>query len=202
MDIIEHINNQFQASIDAKQQGMSVLPEQIAKAAGLMVQCLLDGRKVLSCGNGGSAADAQHFSGEMLNRFERERPSLPAIALTADSSTLTAIGNDYHFDQVFSKQVSALGQEGDVLLAISTSGNSKNVNKAIAMAHDRAMKVIALTGKDGGEMAELLDSDDVEVRVPSNSTPRIQEGHILSIHCICDAVDRALFGEVEVSADV
>ena len=146
-------------------------------------------------GNGGSAGDAQHFSSEMLNRFEMERPGLPAVALTTDSSTLTSIANDYSYDQVFSKQVNALGQQGDILLAISTSGNSTNVNRAIQAAHDREMQVIALSGKQGGDMASLLTADDVEIRVPSDSTARIQEVHLLAIHCICDLVDHQLLGQ-------
>jgi D-sedoheptulose 7-phosphate isomerase len=161
----------------------------------MITQCLLGGGKVLSIGNGGSAGDAQHFSSEMLNRFEMERPGLPAIALTTDSSTLTSIANDYSYDQVFSKQVNALGQQGDILLAISTSGNSTNVNRAIQAAHDREMQVIALSGKQGGDMASLLTADDVEIRVPSDSTARIQEVHLLAIHCICDLVDHQLLGQ-------
>lgn len=155
---------------------------------------LLEGNKVLSCGNGGSAGDAQHFSSEMLNRYERERPGLPAIALTTDSSTVTSIANDYDFSQIFSRQIEALGQPNDLLLAISTSGNSNNVNKAIQSAHDREMSIVALTGRDGGNLVKLLTTGDVEIRVPSDVTARIQETHLLIIHCLCDLVDQQLLG--------
>jgi D-sedoheptulose 7-phosphate isomerase len=195
MDLISRINQNFQDSISTKQIAADLLAEPLATAAQMITQCLLGGGKVLSCGNGGSAGDAQHFSSEMLNRFEMERPGLPAVALTTDSSTLTSIANDYSYDQIFSKQVSALGQPGDILLAISTSGNSANVNRAIEAAHEREMHVIALSGKQGGDMASLLTSDDVEIRVPSDSTARIQEVHLLSIHCICDLVDHQLLGQ-------
>lgn len=191
----ERIKELFEQSAQLKLQAMETLAPAIASAAELMGNQLLQERKVLSCGNGGSAGDSQHFSSEMLNRFERERPGLPAIALTTDTSTLTSIANDYHYDQVFAKQVRALGQGGDVLLAISTSGNSGNVVQAIKAAHDRGMHVVALTGKDGGEMALNLIEGDVEIRVPSSSTARVQEMHLLIIHCLCDAIDRMLFGE-------
>lgn len=169
------IKHMFQASIETKQQALNVLPTAIENASLMMVSSLLNEGKLLACGNGGSAGDAQHFSSEMLNRFERERPSLPAIALTTDSSTITSIANDYSYEEVFSKQIRALGQEGDVLLAISTSGNSANVVQAIHAAHDRNMHVVALTGRDGGQIAPLLLPDDVEIRVPSNVTARVQE---------------------------
>ncbi len=195
MDLISRIEQNFQDSINTKQVAVDLLAEPLSTAAQMITQCLLSGGKVLSCGNGGSAGDAQHFSSEMLNRFEMERPGLPAVALTTDSSTLTSIANDYSYDQVFSKQVSALGHHGDILLAISTSGNSANVNRAIEAAHDREMQVIALSGKQGGEMAPLLTHDDVEIRVPSDSTARIQEVHLLAIHCICDLVDHQLLGQ-------
>ena len=195
MDLISRINQNFQDSISTKQIAAELLAEPLATSAQMITQCLIGGGKVLSCGNGGSAGDAQHFSSEMLNRFEMERPGLPAIALTTDSSTLTSIANDYSYDQVFSKQVNALGQQGDILLAISTSGNSTNVNRAIQAAHDREMQVIALSGKQGGEMASLLTADDIEIRVPSDSTARIQEVHLLAIHCICDLVDHQLLGQ-------
>ena len=194
MDLISRIKQNFQDSISTKQISVDLLAEPLSAAALMITQCLLAGGKVLSCGNGGSAGDAQHFSSEMLNRFEMERPGLPAVALTTDSSTLTSIANDYSYEQVFSKQVSALGQHGDILLAISTSGNSSNVNRAIEAAHDRDMQVIALSGKQGGDMAALLAEDDVEIRVPSESTARIQEVHLLAIHCICDLVDHQLLG--------
>lgn len=191
------IQQMFQASIDTKQQALQTLPAAIEQASLLMVNALLADGKILSCGNGGSAGDAQHFSSEMLNRFERERPSLPALALTTDSSTITSIANDYSYEEVFSKQIRALGQQGDILLAISTSGNSANVVQAIHAAHDRNMKVVALTGRDGGSMAPLLQPDDVEIRVPSSVTARIQEVHLLCIHCLCDLIDRQLFGSEE-----
>ena len=194
MDLIKRINQNFQDSISTKQIAADLLAEPLSTAAQMVTHCLLGGGKLLSCGNGGSAGDAQHFSSEMLNRFEMERPGLPAIALTTDTSTLTSIANDFSYDQVFSKQVSALGQPGDILLAISTSGNSANVNRAIEAAHDREMQVIALSGKQGGELARLLTADDVEIRVPSESTARIQEVHLLAIHCICDLVDHQLLG--------
>jgi D-sedoheptulose 7-phosphate isomerase len=184
----------FEASIDAKRAALPVLCEPLARAAELIVGRLLAGGKVLSCGNGGSAADAQHFASEMLNRFERERPGLPAIALTTDSSTLTSIANDYAFEQVFAKQVRALGQPGDVLLAISTSGGSPNVLAAVATAHEQDMAVVALTGRDGGRLPAALRDGDVEVRVPSDSTARVQEVHLLSIHCLCDLIDAQLLG--------
>ena len=195
MDLISRIKQNFQDSISTKQMAVDLLAEPLATAAQMITQCLLGGGKVLSCGNGGSAGDAQHFSSEMLNRFEMERPGLSAVALTTDSSTLTSIANDYSYDQVFSKQVSALGQQGDILLAISTSGNSTNVNRAIKASHEREMQVIALSGKHGGDMASLLTADDVEIRVPSDSTARIQEVHLLAIHCICDLVDHQLLGQ-------
>jgi D-sedoheptulose 7-phosphate isomerase len=195
MDLTSRIKQNFQDSISTKQMAADLLAEPLSTSAQMITQCLLGGGKVLSCGNGGSAGDAQHFSSEMLNRFEMERPGLPAIALTTDSSTLTSIANDYSYDQVFSKQVSALGQQGDILLAISTSGNSTNVNRAIQAAHDREMQIIALSGKQGGDMASLLTTDDVEIRVPSDSTARIQEVHLLAIHCICDLVDHQLLGQ-------
>ena len=194
MELQERISNLFQKSIEAKVESMGVVIPAITKAGNAMVQCLLNDGKILSCGNGGSAGDAQHFSSELLNRFERERPGLPAMALTTDSSTLTAIANDYSYKEVFSKQVTALGQSGDVLLAFSTSGNSANVNAAIQAGHDRQMSVVALTGRDGGEMAKFLTEDDIEIRIPSNSTARIQEVHLLVIHCLCDLIDNQLFG--------
>lgn len=194
MDSIERIEQLFHDSIDTKVKASEVLPRVIAAAGQLMVNALLNDGKILSCGNGGSAGDAQHFSSELLNRFERERPSLPAIALTTDSSTVTSIANDYSYNEIFSKQIRALGTDRDILLAISTSGNSANVIQAIQAAHDRGMKVVALTGRDGGNMAALLHPEDVEIRVPAQSTARIQEVHLLAIHCLCDYIDRQLFG--------
>lgn len=195
MDMTERVRHSFRHSIETKQQALEVLAEPVAHAAQMLTRCLLQECKVLSCGNGGSAGDAQHFSSEMLNRFEQERPGLPAIALTTDSSTLTSIANDYQFADIFSRQVRALGQPGDVLLAISTSGNSANVVSAIAAAHDRGMTVVALTGRDGGEVAGLLGEGDVELCVPSQSTARIQEVHLLIIHCLCDLIDCQLLGQ-------
>ena len=194
MDLISRINKNFQDSISTKQLAAELLAEPISRAAQTITQCFLNGGKVLSCGNGGSAGDAQHFSSEMLNRFEMERPGLPAVALTTDSSTVTSIANDYNYNQIFSKQVTALGHAGDILLAISTSGGSENVNMAIDAAHEREMMVIALSGKSGGEMAGRLSLNDIEIRVPSESTARIQEVHLLVIHCMCDLVDHQLLG--------
>jgi D-sedoheptulose 7-phosphate isomerase len=194
MEPLQRIINNFKESIDVKADSAQKLAPKIAAAAELMTQCLLAEHKILSCGNGGSAADAQHFSAEMLNRFELERPGLPAIALTTDSSTLTSIGNDFQFADIFSKQIRALGQEGDVLLAISTSGESHNIIHAIDAAHDRRMHVVALTGREGGQIADLVEEGDVEIRVPSWSTARIQETHIIIIHCICDLIDHQLLG--------
>jgi D-sedoheptulose 7-phosphate isomerase len=158
-----------------------------------MVQCLLNEGKILTCGNGGSAGDAQHFVSELLNRYERERPALPAMSLCADSLTISSIANDSSYHEVFSKQLRALGQQGDILLALSTSGNCPSVVQAIQAAHDRDIPVIALTGKNGGDMARLLHPEDVEIRVPDNSSPRIQEVHTLVIHCLCDLIDEHLF---------
>lgn len=192
MNLQQRIEQHFLASIATKQQALSVLPARIADAAQLMLACLQQGGKILSCGNGGSAGDAQHFSSELLNRFEQEREGLAAIALTTDTSTLTSIANDYSYERVFARQVEALGRQGDVLLAISTSGNSTNVNRAIAAAHQRGMRVVALSGKSGGSMTTLLQADDVELRVPADSTARIQETHLLVIHCICDLLDQMI----------
>lgn len=197
MSIIERIKQNFHDSISTKNLSAELLPEAIASAGILMVRSLLDNHKILSCGNGGSAADSQHFASEMINRFETERPSLPALALTTDTSTLTSIANDYHYDEIFSKQIKAFGQSGDILLAISTSGNSKNIIQAILAAHDRGMKIVALTGRDGGQIAATLTDHDVEIRVPAQSTARIQETHLLIIHCLCDLIDRKLFSNEE-----
>jgi D-sedoheptulose 7-phosphate isomerase len=187
----ERVRRHFQDSIATKQAAIDLAPT-IAAAAALMTRCLLEDGKILSCGNGGSAADAQHFSSELLNRFELERPGLPAVALTTDSSTLTSIANDYSYNEVFAKQVRALGQPLDVLLAISTSGNSENVLRAIQAAHERGLKVVALTGRDGGAIAEALGADDIEIRVPAERTCRIQEVHLLTIHALCDLIDAEL----------
>jgi D-sedoheptulose 7-phosphate isomerase len=194
MDLIQRINQHFAESAKAKAEAVTVLAEPLSRAAERMVQCLMNDGKILACGNGGSAADAQHFAAELLNRFEMERPGLAAFALTTDSSTLTSIANDYDYDQVFSKQVRALGQPDDLLLAISTSGNSRNVLEAVQAAHDRQMGVIALTGKSGGVMGQLLAPGDIHLCVPHPNTARIQEVHILCLHCLCDAIDCMLLG--------
>ena len=195
MDTTSRIKAHFAESAELKLAAAEAMAPQIVRAAALMTDCLLADGKLLACGNGGSAADAQHFSAEMVGRFERERPELPAISLTTDTSIMTAIANDYDFSQVFAKQVRALGRAGDVLLAISTSGNSGNVAAAIAAAHEREMRVVALTGKGGGRMGELLAPADVHLCVPHSSTARIQEVHILTIHCLCDAIDASLLGD-------
>jgi len=191
-DPVARIRLHFEASIKLKQAAVTELAPRIATAADTLYTALRAGNKVLSCGNGGSAGDAQHFSSEMLNRFELERQGLPAIALTTDTSTLTSIANDYDYSQVFSRQVLALGSSGDVLLAISTSGNSANVLAATAAAHDKDMRVIALTGNNGGHISEMLTAQDVEICVPADSTARIQEVHLLVIHCLCDLVDQTI----------
>jgi len=190
MDPIDRIRGMFAASIATKQNALPLLAQPIADAAQAMIHALENGGKILSCGNGGSAADAQHFSAELLNRFESERAPLAAIALTTDSSTLTSIANDYDYTQVFSKQIKALGRKGDVLLAISTSGNSASVNAAIEVAQGLGVITVALTGKQGGKLANLLAANDIEIRVPSDSTARIQETHILVLHCLCDLIDQ------------
>lgn len=197
MELKEQISRHFADSITTKEAAAEALVSPIHDAGETMVRSLLEGHKILSCGNGGSAGDAQHFSAELLNRFEQERPGLPAVALSTDTSTLTAIANDYSYDEVFSKQVSALGQAGDVLLAISTSGNSGNVLAAIEAAHEREMQVVALSGKDGGAMAGALLEGDIEIRVPSDRTARIQEVHLVVIHCLCDFIDTRIFGGEE-----
>lgn len=197
MQLLQQINKQFVQSIETKQRAQESLAPIIVQAAQCLAACLQSDGKVLICGNGGSAADAQHFSAELVGRFERERRALPAIALTTDTSTLTAVANDYAFDRVFARQVEALGRAGDVLVAISTSGNSPNVIAAMQVAQARGMTCIALTGRNGGQMAGLLRATDLELRVPATVTARIQEVHILVIHCLCDLVDRLLFdGEV------
>jgi D-sedoheptulose 7-phosphate isomerase len=194
MDLVKRINQHFTDSAEVKLKAREVLSVPLSGAAQLMAACLKSGGKILACGNGGSAGDAQHFSAELLNRFEMERAPLAAVALTTDSSTLTSIANDYHFDEVFSKQVMGLGRGGDVLLAISTSGNSPNVLRAIEAAHERHMKVVALTGKQGGKITAMLAKDDINLCVPSDSTARIQEVHLICLHCMCDAIDCLLLG--------
>jgi len=182
----------FLDSIAVKQEAEKVLPESVAQAVVAMVDCLRSGGKVMACGNGGSAADAQHFAAELIGRFERERQELAAIALTTDTSILTAVGNDYSYDEVFSKQVRGLGKKGDILLGISTSGNSKNVVKAIEAAKKIGLNIIALTGNGGGKIASLLDANDIHLCVPSNRTARIQETHLVLLHGLCDGVDHLL----------
>ena len=191
--ISSNVKEIFNASIKAKQESNNILNTAITSAITIMVSALKDGNKILSCGNGGSAADAQHFAAELVCRFERERPALAAIALTVDTSALTAISNDYHFDEIFARQVDALAKQNDVLLAISTSGFSPNVVRAIEQAHKQKMTVVALTGRDGGQVAKLLNDNDIEIRVPSESTARIQEVHLLTIHCLCDQIDETLY---------
>lgn len=198
MNLHERIQQHFLASIETKRQALPVLEQPVYTAANLIFDALQRGNKILSCGNGGSAGDAQHFSSEMLNRFEQERKGLAAIALTTDTSTLTSIANDYSYERIFARQIEALGRPGDVLLAISTSGNSSNVNRAIEAAHLHDMQVIALSGKAGGSMKDCLHDQDIELRVPADSTARIQETHLLLIHCICDLVDQMLLSPTTV----
>ena len=194
MDLTARIIRHFQDSAQTKLDAVAALAGPIARAAELMADALKADAKVMACGNGGSAADAQHFAAELLGRFERERGELAALSLTTDTSAITAIANDYDYNQVFAKQLRGLGRKGDVLLAISTSGNSRNVLRAIEAAHDRDMRVVALTGSGGGAMASLLSPEDVHICVPHGQTPRIQEVHLLIIHCLCDGIDVALFG--------
>lgn len=195
--LIDRIRMNFTESIQTKINSADSILNIVAEASEEIVQSLLEGHKILSCGNGGSACDALHFSSEMLNRYKQERPGLPAIALVGDAAAVTSISNDYHYSDVFGKQIRALGQPGDVLLAISTSGNSPNIVNAIKAAHDKQMVVIALSGCDGGKVADCLEEKDIEIRVPSYDTPRIQETHLLVIHCICDIIDYRLFGHGE-----
>ncbi|GAM62654.1 phosphoheptose isomerase [Vibrio ishigakensis] len=189
----DSIKASFTENIQIQIAAAEALPDVITHAAQAMVSTLLNGNKILCCGNGGSNANSQQFVSCLLNRFETERPSLPAMTLTSDIATLTAVANDYHYQEVFSKQVRAIGQKGDILLAISTSGNSKNIIKAMEAAVTRDMTIIALTGGDGGEMAGLLGEHDVEIRIPSSRTPRIHEVHMLTLHCLCDLIDQVLF---------
>lgn len=195
MNLLARISRQFEDSAQTKLAAMEALSAPIAQAIEAMTASLLAGGKIMACGNGGSAADSQHFAAELLNRFEKERPPLAAVALTTDSSTLTSIANDYSYDQVFAKQVRALGQSADVLLAISTSGNSPNVVEAIHAAHEREVRVVALTGRGGGAIGPLLNDKDVHICVPSDRTARIQEVHLLTLHCLCDGIDCMLLGE-------
>ena len=195
MNLEAKITSHFISSIQVKEKSQAALVDPIREAIGLMTKSLESKHKIMACGNGGSAADAQHFSAELLNRFERERSPLAAIALTTDSSTLTSIGNDYDFNDIFSKQVLGLGKPGDVLLAISTSGNSQNVIEAINAAHELNINVVALTGKGGGRITQILKANDVHVCVPSEETARIQEVHLLCLHCLCDGIDSIILGD-------
>lgn len=192
--IQQRILAQFRESAELKTQAAAALAPRIVEAVELMFTALSNGNKILACGNGGSAADSQHFAAELVGRFERERLPLPAMALTTDTSILTAVGNDYSYQEIFSKQVQAFGQPGDVLLAMSTSGNSANVLAAIDVALERDMRIVALTGKGGGEIGKRLTDADVHLCVPHSRTARIQEVHLLTIHCLCDGIDVALFG--------
>lgn len=194
MNPIKLIEKTFSDSIQAKQNALAVIAGPISDAAQLMTSSLVAGNKILSCGNGGSAADAQHFSSELLNRFERERQPLPAIALTTDSSTLTSIANDYDYSLIFAKQLRALAQADDILFVITTSGSSANIVQAMHAAHERNARVIALTGRDGGEVGVLMQKNDIEIRVPGTSTARIQEVHLLVLHCLCELIDLNLLG--------
>lgn len=200
MSLMGRIQENFYCSIELKKIAMEALAPKILAASEMLVQCIKSDHKVLSCGNGGSACDAQHFTGELVNRFLVERDNLPAIALTADMAVLTAIANDYSYKEVFAKQVKALGREGDVLLAISTSGKSQNVVRAIQEARARKMRIITLTGGDSSVIEKLLSGTDINICVPSSVTPRIQEVHILIIHCLCDLLDQQLFAEVQEKA--
>ncbi|MBL4828806.1 MAG: phosphoheptose isomerase [Aliivibrio sp.] len=195
--MLESIRDSFKESIQIQIEAAESLPDVITYAAQAMVVSLLNGNKILCCGNGGSASNAQQFVSCLLNRFETERPSLPALALTADSTTLTAVANDYHYNEIFAKQVRAFGQTGDILLVISTSGNSQDIIKAMEAAVSRDMTIIALTGKDGGIMAGLLGESDVEIRIPSQRVARIQEVHLVTLHCLCDLIDQVLFPQHE-----
>jgi len=194
MDFVQRVRDNFAESIRVKTESANGLAPLIATAAEFMTACLLSGNKILSCGNGGSAADAQHFVSEMINRFELERPGLPAIALTTDTSVLTSIANDFQYADVFSRQIRALGHPDDTLLALSTSGESHNIVHAIDAAHDKRMHVIALTGRKGGQVADILLETDIEIRVPADSTARIQEVHLMIIHSLCDLIDHKLLG--------
>lgn len=195
MDLTQRITQHFHDSAKTKLDAAAALSAPVARATRIMADALQADCKILACGNGGSAADSQHFAAELLGRFERERRELAAIALTTDTSAITAIANDYHYNQVFAKQLRGLGRKGDVLLAISTSGNSANVVEAIAAAHERGIRVVALTGKDGGKIGAMLKEDDVNLCVPNSRTARIQEVHLLMLHCLCDGIDQLLFGE-------
>jgi D-sedoheptulose 7-phosphate isomerase len=194
MERLDRVKQNFNESIALKSESAISLGQKIVEASDVILSSLMESCKVMSCGNGGSAADAQHFSSEMLNRFERERPGLAAIALTTDASTVTSVANDYQFADIFAKQIRALGRPGDVVLAITTSGNSSNIVNAIDAAHEQEARIVLLSGRDGGEAARSLGVGDVELRVASNSTARIQEVHLMIIHCVCDLIDDYLLG--------
>ncbi|AEI35021.1 SIS domain-containing protein [Francisella salina] len=197
MSSLERVNGFFEASIQAKIETANILPPAIAQAAKAMVSCLENGGKILVCGNGGSAVIAQHFTSKLLNHFDMERPPLPAVALTADVATITAVGDHYGFAHIFSKQVAALGNEDDILLVVSANGNSQNIINAVEEAHDLDMKVVALTGASGGRLQAMYNVDDIELRVPSDNVANIQENHFLIIHCLCDIIDQKLFVGLE-----
>ncbi len=194
MDPLERISENFKQTMELALKAGEILGPKIVQASETMTSCLLNERKILSCGNGGSAAEAQRFSGIMLNRFHMERPGLPAIALTTDTSTITSIANDYQYADIFSKQIRALGQSGDILLVFSSSGESHNIIHAIDAAHEREMSIIALTGREGGQIADIMHENDVELRVPSWSTAKIHELHLLIVNCLCDLIDHQLLG--------
>jgi len=194
MDLIARVARHFEDSAQTKLDALETMAAPIAAAVEAMTHCLINGGKLLACGNGGSAADSQHFAAELIGRFEAERQELAAIALTTDSSILTSVGNDYSFNQIFARQVRGLGHAGDVLLAISTSGNSGNVIEAIRAAHEAEMRVVALTGRGGGQIGEMLGDEDIHLCVPAERTARIQETHLVAIHCLCDGIDALLLG--------
>jgi phosphoheptose isomerase len=197
-NVLDRIKHHFSESIQTKVACADSLSPIIGYASQKIVQCLLEGHKIMSCGNGGSACSAMHFSSQLLNRFKYDRPGLPAITLTCDISAFTSIANDHSYNDVYAKQIRVLGHTGDYLLAISTSGNSTNILNAIKAAQDKGINVIALTGQDGGRIAGLLTEKDIEIRVPAFDTPRIQEAHLLIIHCICDIIDFELFGHGDI----
>lgn len=196
MNLSEHVKTIFADGADLKNLVAKTLAPGIVEASQMLVNCIRGGGKILSCGNGGSACDAMHFNAELVNRYIIERNPLPAIALNTDMAVLTAVSNDYSYNDVFSKQIKAIGKKGDVLFCISTSGNSPNIVRAISKAHECGLQVIALTGRDGGDMANALEAGDIEIRVPGKVTPRIQEVHIVIIHCLCDLIDKILFEKV------
>ncbi len=194
MELTQRVIDTFSQSIESIRQAMDSIAPDVVRGANMLIETLLDGGKIMVCGNGGSAADAQHFSAELLNRFEMERPGLAGLALTTDTSTLTSIANDYSYEEIFAKQVRALGQNPDVLVIITTSGNSSNLCRAAQAAHEKDIRCIALNGKNGGGLNEILRDGDVNILVPGTSTARIQEVHGIVIHCFCDLIDKHLLG--------